>query len=255
MFERILVRLENAAPGMWVLKGGVALEVRLRDRSRTTKDLDMVTRWTERDGEAIREHLLDALDADAERDRFVFAATLLANLEPDSAGRPGWRYSVEARLAGRMFTNIRIDIVARPEEVSGTERLALPNSLAFDDFPFHEFETVSSSQHFAEKLHAMTRTYSGDNSRTRDLLDLVLLIESGLVAPDSVWDACDHLFRERGTHPTPISIPDVPLTWDLPYRVLASEVGVEADTLPVAMVLVRDFWALVRLTTASEGPA
>jgi len=37
-FERILARLEAAQPGRWVLKGGMALEVRLGDDARVTKD-------------------------------------------------------------------------------------------------------------------------------------------------------------------------------------------------------------------------
>ena len=41
MFERIVARLEAAEPGQWVLKGGMALEVRLRDDARLTKDIDL----------------------------------------------------------------------------------------------------------------------------------------------------------------------------------------------------------------------
>lgn len=34
VFERIVARLAHAEPGRWVLKGGMALEVRLRDQAR-----------------------------------------------------------------------------------------------------------------------------------------------------------------------------------------------------------------------------
>jgi len=37
LFERIVSRLQTAEPGNWVLKGGMALEVRLRDDARLTK--------------------------------------------------------------------------------------------------------------------------------------------------------------------------------------------------------------------------
>jgi hypothetical protein len=46
LFERILARLQVAEPGLWVLKGGMAFEVRLRDDARLTKDLDLGTRGT-----------------------------------------------------------------------------------------------------------------------------------------------------------------------------------------------------------------
>lgn len=44
LFERILIRLDAADPGRWVLKGGMALEVRLGNRARSTRDLDLVLR-------------------------------------------------------------------------------------------------------------------------------------------------------------------------------------------------------------------
>ncbi len=41
LFERVVARLQAAEPGSWVLKGGMALEVRLRDEARLTKDIDL----------------------------------------------------------------------------------------------------------------------------------------------------------------------------------------------------------------------
>ena len=46
VFERFLVRLEQADPGRWVLKDGTLLEVRLGNRARATKDLDLVAKET-----------------------------------------------------------------------------------------------------------------------------------------------------------------------------------------------------------------
>ena len=42
VFDRLLVRLVIAAPGRWVLKGALALDFRLGERTRTTKDMDLV---------------------------------------------------------------------------------------------------------------------------------------------------------------------------------------------------------------------
>jgi hypothetical protein len=43
-FERLLVRLNGApADPRWVLKGGFALELRLRNRFRATRDLDLAS--------------------------------------------------------------------------------------------------------------------------------------------------------------------------------------------------------------------
>ena len=43
-FDRLLARLLEGAPEAWVLKGGLALQLRLEDRARTTKDIDLHTR-------------------------------------------------------------------------------------------------------------------------------------------------------------------------------------------------------------------
>jgi len=41
VFERILLRLTTSQPGMWVVKGGMAVELRIGDSARMTKDLDL----------------------------------------------------------------------------------------------------------------------------------------------------------------------------------------------------------------------
>ena len=66
VFDRLLSRLAVAPSGHWVLKGGAALEFRLPDRARATKDLDLATRADEDDGEAVREALIEALARSAE---------------------------------------------------------------------------------------------------------------------------------------------------------------------------------------------
>ena len=40
-FDRFLARLLLHQPGKWVLKGGLALQLRLGERARMTKDIDM----------------------------------------------------------------------------------------------------------------------------------------------------------------------------------------------------------------------
>ncbi|WP_460727954.1 hypothetical protein [Nocardia heshunensis] len=56
-------------------------------------------------------------------------------------------------------------------------------------------------QHIAEKLHSFNRD-DGDRPSTRvtELMDLVLLIESGLAPDTSVVDAARRVFAVRVTH-------------------------------------------------------
>lgn len=188
VFERMAVRLSSDSAAAWVLKGGAAMEFRLRDKARATKDMDLATRQdggSGHDGATVREMLIEALSVDEDGGGFLFQVSPGVNLSVDAAGRGGWRYSVESRLAGRIFTTVRIDIVVRGEEIVLTERLPLPNVLGFAGTPPRDIEAVDRRQHFAEKIHAFTRDY-GDrpNTRVKDLVDLVLLIESGL-PPDA----------------------------------------------------------------------
>lgn len=65
----------------------------------------------------------------------------------------------------------------REEEPAATERITLPGVLAFADIAPRKIEAVHRRQHFAEKLHALTRDYGGrPNTRVKDLVDLALLI-------------------------------------------------------------------------------
>jgi hypothetical protein len=48
-FDRFLARLATKEPEAWIVKGGFALQLRLGERARTTKDIDVsaTNRWTQ----------------------------------------------------------------------------------------------------------------------------------------------------------------------------------------------------------------
>lgn len=257
VFDRVAVRLAADPAAGWVLKGGAALEFRLRSRARATKDMDLAAcpdGESDLDGHGVRELLIDALALDEDDDGFLFRVSPPVPLAGDTAGRGGWRFSIESRLAGRSFTNVRIDVVARGDEITHTERLALPNLLAFAGTPPRHIEAVDRRQHFAEKLHAFTRSY-GDrpNTRIKDLVDLVLLIESGLVADASVAGAVQHVFAVRATHPVPQELPDPPPAWVDLYPDLAESLTDTPSRLEAALDLVRSFWTTA-LTDGDPNP-
>ena len=254
VFERLLVRLDHANPGQWVLKGGMALEVRLGDRARTTRDLDLALRMAADDDAAtVRDHVIEAVADDPERDGFEFRVGPARAIDLDEAGRPGWRFAIDARLDGRTFANVRLDVVARTEEISATDRITLHSMLAFAGFPDHQIEAVDPAQHFAEKLHAFTRPH-GDrpNSRVKDLPDLLLLVDQGLNPSVELLTAVGHVFAVRSTHELPVELPDPPADWADRYATLADELGLRAGTVDEAMATLRPFWAA---TLATSEPA
>ncbi|MGI5274543.1 nucleotidyl transferase AbiEii/AbiGii toxin family protein [Nonomuraea sp. CA-218870] len=243
MFDRISARL-SVAEGRWVLKGGASLEFRLRGRARSTKDLDLALRDTSTDGEVVREELIETLGTDVDGDGFVFSVKRPLALDADTAGRPGWRFSVDGALAGKTFAQIRLDIVLRGEEIAATERITLPGVLAFADVPPRTMESVDRRQHFAEKLHALTRDYdSRPNTRVKDLVDLILLIEDGLACDQDLVRIVEHVFAVRGTHPVPLLIPDPPPAWKADYPKVAEDLTSVGPDLAGALDLLRRFWA------------
>lgn len=243
VFERVLARLVRNQPGVWVLKGGVALEARFRERARTTKDLDLAVADSITTVDALRDRVVDALAIDPDGDWFRLRLDRATGLAADQAGRPGWRLTVRADLDGREFATVRVDVVVRTEEIASTERIRLPNSLEFAGLPPVEVEAVDRDQHFAEKLHALTREY-GDRTSTRvkDLTDLVLLIETGIEPSPNLRATAEHVFETRGTHPVPTEIPAPPASWGASYSAQAAEIDLRATTLVGAHQVVRDFW-------------
>lgn len=244
VFDRVAARLAAAPGGGWILKGGAALEFRLLDRARMTKDLDLVIRATQSDGTEVRESLIDALATDPDRDGFAFRVGAPMVLAVDRGNRPAWRFSVEAWLAGKLFSGVRLDIAARNDELARTEFVRLPGMLFFAGIPARSIEAVDRSQHFAEKLHALTREYPDRlNTRIKDLADLVLLIEIGLSADRTLVDTVGHVFAVRDTHPVPAVIHDPPPAWKSGYPKIATGLTNTPPDLASALALVRAFWS------------
>ena len=94
-----------------------------------------------------------------------------------------------------------------------------------------EVQAVPLELQVAEKLHAYTRVYEGGgtSTRTKDLIDLVLIAELSQLDAAGLRREIDTIFELRGTHPTPASLPPPPAEWAVPFRQLAEEVEVPAD--------------------------
>jgi len=248
VFERAVARLAHAEPGVWVLKGGMALEVRLGDRARLTKDIDFGLRDGGGGPTALRERLVDALSVDPFADRFVLAAGPVSELSPDGGGHLTWRSSVTAHLAGRPFGTVKIDVSPRAHELEHTDTLPLPNSLAFAGVHAPCVEVIDVNRHAAEKFHGMLREFGDrENSRVRDLLDLVLLAESNLLDLLALRGAVYAVWRERDATAPPVALPELPVSWPARYERLAADHDVIARTFPTAVDLVTALW--LRATT------
>jgi predicted nucleotidyltransferase component of viral defense system len=246
VFERILLRLTTSQPGMWVVKGGMAIELRIGDSARMTKDLDLNLRTDSEGAPDAHQRLSAAVSTDQTGDGFLFELSEPSRLEPDQAGRPGWRFSISADLAGRNFATVRVDVVPRADELTSTEMLPLTSLLSFAGFEGFEVEAADVAQQFAEKIHAMTRPWDDrDNTRVKDLADMVAFINSGL-DPARAMTAARHVFAVRDTHPLPDELSDPPLFWNEDYPAFADELGLAEASVDQAMLTLREFWADAR---------
>lgn len=227
-FQRILRRLD--ADGSWVLKGGFLLEARLGARSRATRDLDLASTGTHTVDE-LRDAVLDALADDVDRDGFVFLVTgSRSHLPGSSPAGPGLHLSVSANLAGRPFATVRLDVVARPEEIDGgVTRLELAPVVAVDGWAPVSVRAVDPGQHAAEKLHALSAVdaHPRPSTRTKDLVDLVLLLDSGVLDESHAAGRLDAVFMARDGVPPPSALPDPPSAWRQDYATLATAIGLE----------------------------
>lgn len=243
VFDRLAVRLASDPGHSWILKGGAALEFRLYPRARATKDIDFALTALGIDGLTTRDRLIDALSEDVDEDWFSFLVSPPTPLAADTASRGAWRYSIGTRLGGKPFAGIRLDVAARSDELAATEPLRLPGALQFAGIPARKIEAVDRRQHFAEKLHALTRDY-GDrpNTRVKDLVDLILLIEDGLAADTALVAVVTHVFGVRATHALPHHLEDPPPLWRAQYPEAAAHVTATNAELPAALAVLRTFW-------------
>ena len=230
-FDAFLARLSQANTG-FVLKGGFALELRLQ-LSRSTKDLDFVLKSELRQSskgtpKLLREILERALSKTMINtdDRFFEFIISEATIELNTGG---WRYKVQSRLDGRKFEDFHIDVSSADYLPDNIEVLAIESrARPSGEQTIYKVEIVTAEQHFAEKLHAYTLPRQSENSRTKDLIDMYLLINHGLdtkVANEMITA----VFSHRETHQPPLELPAPPQSWEAQYLRMTSELGITTD--------------------------
>lgn len=239
-FDRLLARIFGAGDNNWLLKGGYALELRL-PVARTTKDIDLsltiqYSQSANEQSALILEMLREAASADLQ-DYFVFnigMPTIDVN-----APYGGARFPVITNVADRLFIQFHIDVGLGDVVIEPSDMLAPDNLLSFADITSAPFRTISKEQHFAEKLHAYTLPRETENSRVRDLVDMMLLINSGL-NKDRLKDAIRRTFDRRKTHVVPKEVPVPPESWKKVFEELARECRI-AQNLAEGHALIKQY--------------
>ena len=226
VFDRLLARLVVAAPQRWVLKGALALDFRLGERTRTTKDMDLIRNDSE---EAATSDLISAQAVQLD-DFFNFDIEKVGPPADELEGA-AMRYRVRAELGGRRFEDVIVDIAFpdplrwQPEKIAGTDLLE------FAGIERIEVPVLPLEQHIAEKVHAYTRTYSHGraSSRVKDLVDILLVKQLMVLDASRLRAALSGVFERRRQHPLPDRLPPPPPDWAVPYSKLASQVSISPE--------------------------
>lgn len=226
-FELFLRRLVTVAPNRWVLKGALALELRLKATTRPTGDIDLGRADDEQaaieDITAAQQLVLD--------DFFTYTAIRTDELDRTDEFA-AVRFHITAQLAGRTFEQFTLDIGFTDSIPAMPDTIKTSDLLAFADINPIDLPALPLSQHLAEKVHAYTRTYGATarrSTRPKDLVDILLIAASEPVDARALRTALESTFAERDQHELPSSLPTPPSEWADPYRRLAAGIGLEPD--------------------------
>jgi len=248
-FDRFLARIffETQKP-RWLLKGGYAMELRYAQIARTTKDVDLSLPFAAFDAakekqllEPIREELQQLAGRDLGEWFIYLIEAPIMDIEAAPYG--GARFPVRVTLAGRHFTNFNLDVGIGDAVILEPEWLEDHHLLEFAEIASSRIPLLPKEHQFAEKIHTYTLPREGNpNSRTRDLLDMVLLIEQGALDHDKLKKSLEATFKRRNTHSIPARLSEPPESWATAYAKLAQDCGVAKKNVNEAFKLLEEFW-------------
>ncbi len=232
-FDRLLARLFHSAKALWALKGGYAMELRLRV-ARTTVDIDLTLPANPKlpseeapTNVTLREKLQDAASLDL-GDWFVYTVGSPI-MDLDAAPYGGARYPIEGRMDARIFARFHLDVGIGDVVMQPLETIRGQDWLGFAGISPAVMRLIPREQQAAEKLHAYTLPRSAPNSRAKDLIDLLLLVRAGGLSQANLAEAVHLTFERRQTHPVPTTLVPPPASWETQFRKLAADCGLSSD--------------------------
>jgi hypothetical protein len=165
----------------------------------------------------------------------------------DGAPEGGSRYPVQAQMDGRDYARFPVDVGIGDEVMEPLDVVTGKDWLGFGGIAPPSFPIISAEQQFAEKLHAYTLPRGErTNTRTKDLVDMVLLIRGGNLERKKTAAAVRATFTRRATHEVPSKL-DSPLgEWAPVFDALAKECGL-AMKIEEGFQVVREFTEALKI--------
>jgi predicted nucleotidyltransferase component of viral defense system len=241
-FEAFLLRIKPSEQQV-VLKGGFAVYVRFGGITRPTEDLDLAIRkensTDKSDQMRTMKQILEIVASIDLKDFFTF---LIGESTQDLGAErefDGWRFPVVAKIGGREFKRFHIDLTVGDSILSPVDDLPVRETLAFAGFLMGKVEAIRLAQHYSEKLHAYVRTRKRENSRVKDLFDMVFFIRRGL-KPELVSEVVEEVFFNCGGPLLPLKLDSPARSWKMPFEEMAAHNSMDL-TLDEAFKVVSDF--------------
>jgi predicted nucleotidyltransferase component of viral defense system len=245
-FDRLLARICTQEPCFFFLKGGYAMELRIA-RARATKDMDLT--WFKRNSDSIEpvsELILQELQTSARvnlNDHFIYR---IGQPQRDVENAPygGSQHSVLAIIDNRPFVEFHLD-VGGDFLIDEVEKVYGADWLEFCDIPAPVIPMISIEQQFAEKLHSYTFPREQINTRAKDLIDMILLLQTESRTTEAFKKALQRIFRARNTHLLPAALPAPPMIWQKPFSTMAAECGL-SQSLEEGFMKVSKFYGVLQ---------
>jgi len=226
-FDRFLARIFCQEQSVFYLKGGYAMELRIA-HARATKDIDLtfVGRLKTQNaliGDIILNDLRALVKLDL-KDYFVYQVGE-AQIDLKNAPYGGARYPISAMIDGKLYVRFQLDVGAdflldKVETIQGSDWFE------FCKIPAPVIPMISIEQQFAEKLHTYTLLREQRiNSRPKDLIDMVLLLNMKTPKIDEMLSVLKRVFDKRDTHPLADRLATPPVQWHAQFVEMATECG------------------------------
>ena len=175
-------------------------------------------------------------------DFFVFLIGL-PMMDIDAAPYGGARYPVDARVDGRTFVKFHIDVAVGDAVLAPLETINTRDWLGFAGIKPPTVVALSKEQQFSEKLHAYTMpNRSAPNSRVKDLLDMLLLIQRGELNHKKIKNSIAVTFARRKTHELPEVVAPPAADWKPVFEKLSADCSLDLD-IDAAFGLLEKFFA------------
>ena len=248
-FDRLLARIFHTKDTSWLLKGGYAMELRM-ENARATKDVDLTlfehnlrVLKEEHQYSAIHKMLTQAALIDlGDYFKFEIGEAKKNLLSPPYGGA---RYPVTSIIADKPFIKFHVDVAIGDPSIDPPSQLKSKNWLNFAGINCPIFTAVSAEQQFSDKIYTYTTPRKNTpNTRMKDLVDLVMLVQSGKLEIDRVKKALELKFAHYRTHKLPTNLLPPPLVWEEPFAQLAAECKLETN-IDKAFALVAEFYAKI----------